>query len=63
MRGMYRRGDYEIPVAVKTLKQEEVPNAEVSVILMSGISEYFLFPSYRYIYNLKEEKHSTTETN
>ena len=29
MRGIYKRGGQRIPVAIKTLKQDDVPNAEV----------------------------------
>ena len=30
MRGIYSRNGQRIPVAIKTLKQDDVPNAEVS---------------------------------
>ena len=37
MKGVYQRGGQSIPVAVKTLKQDELPNAEVSKIHMAEI--------------------------
>ena len=34
MRGIYKRGGQRIPVAIKTLKQDDVPNAEVIFLPM-----------------------------